>query len=361
MNNKKLTEYWIEAIQNKISAIDLREQTKRNHPALTSVTFTRECVLRCEHCVYPRANCQDIASNNLERIDQAIDATFQAGNRDLIHIGRILKKEHLPILKKYQDKGMILNLIDNGNGQRLVNDIKKAGIFFDGGIDISVDGDEESHEAQRGKGSWDLAMSGIEALQGVANHISITGTASSLNFDTIVNGLLGVREKFPRVKILQITTTSPTNFQNQRMHLTDGEMKKLFTELIKISDQRPPRLLIYRTEDLMAIIDELMKYGKPEMKHIHMEWKINNLTVSYFPESIVTAEEFAIDANGRHILPFGLDHHLDERPEEWEMQDDLILTDPDKSYEMLVDKFYKIRGAKKLEMEKEIFSKYDLK
>ena len=72
------------------------------------------------------------------------------------------------------------------------------------------------------------------------------------------------------------------------------------------------------------------------------------------------AEEFAIDANGLHVLPFGLDHHLDERPDEWEMRDKLILSDPDKSYERLVEKYYKIRGREKLNKEKEIFSKYKI-
>ena len=345
-------------ICGEINDIQLKEAVQKNYPALTSVVFTRECVLKCKHCVYPQSNACDLKLNNLTRIDKAIDATYKVGNRELIHIGRILKKEHLPILKKYQDKGMMLNLIDNGFGKRLVEDIKKESVFFAGGIDISVDGDEKSHEAQRGAGTWKLAMKGIEALQEVAGHISITGTASALNFDTIIDGLLGVRNKFPFIKILQITTTSPTNFQPQRMRLTAKEMKILFNGLVKISKNHPPRLLIYRIEDLEAIIDELMKHEKPTMKHISMEWKINNLTVAFFPESIVTAEEFAIDANGIHILPFGLDHHLGERPEKWEMRDDLILTDPDRSYEVLVDKYYKMRGQIRLDKEKRVFNKY---
>jgi sulfatase maturation enzyme AslB (radical SAM superfamily) len=354
----KLINEWEKAIQGKIDAIQLKKEVQKNHPSLTSVVFTRECVLRCKHCVYPQANSCDLRLNNLTRIDHAIEATYQAGNRDLIHIGRILKKEHLPILKKYQNKGMTLNLIDNGFGKRLVEDIKKEGVFFAGGIDISVDGDKKSHEAQRGAGTWQLALDGIKTLQEVADHISVTGTASALNFDTITDGLLEVKNKFPFIKVLQITTTSPTNFQPQRMHLTAKEMKILFNGLLKISKKHPPRLLIYRVEDLAVIIDELMHYGKPQMKQISVEWNINNLTVAFFPESIVTAEEFGIDANGIHILPFGLDHHLGERPEKWEMRDDLILTNPDKSYEILVDKYYKMRGEIRLAQEKEIFKPY---
>lgn len=360
MKDKKLIECWNEAIKDKICLDDLKRECKNNHPSLTSIVFTRECFLRCKHCCYPVANCQDIDLGSLEKIDQVIDATFKVGNRDLIHIGRILKKEHLPILKKYQDKGMSINLIDNGGGQSLIKDIKKMGLFFTGGIDVSVDGTKQSHEAQRGPGTYALAASGIEAFKEVADHIAITATASALNFDTIVPGLLELKEKYPFIKVLQITTTAPMKTQTQRMHLTKEEMVEIFNQLMNISHKNPPRLLIYRNDDLMSILDELMKHGKPIFKHIHMEWKINNLTVAYFPESIVAAEEFAIDANGRHILPFGLDHHLDERPEDWEMQDDLILTDPDKSYELLVDKFFKVRGDERFKQEKKIFKKYNL-
>jgi len=360
MKYTKLIDCWNDAIKNKISLADLKKECKGNHPSLTSIVFTRECFMRCKHCCYPIANCRDIESGNLERIDKVIDATYKVGNRDLIHIGRILKKEHLPILKKYQDKGMSINLIDNGGGQKFVKDIKEIGLFFDGGIDVSVDGTKESHEAQRGLGTYALATSGIEAFKDVADHIAITATASALNFDTIVQGLLNLKEKYPYIKTLQITTTAPMKTQNQRMHLTKEEMTEIFHNLLKLSHKNPPRLLIYRNDDLMAIIDELMKHGKPEFKHIHMEWKIGNLIVAYFPESIVAAEEFAIDANGRHILPFGLDHHLDERPEDWEMNDDLILTDPDKSYELLVDKLFRVRGNERFEQEKRVFEKYDL-
>jgi MoaA/NifB/PqqE/SkfB family radical SAM enzyme len=358
VKNKSLINYWQNAISGDISEKDLLFQIKNYYPPLTSVAFTRECMLRCRHCVYPPANSSDIKLNNLKRIDRIIAATFKAGSRDLIHIGRTLKKEHLPILKKYQDRGMSLNLIDNGSGVRLIKEIKKSGVFFDGGIDISIDGNKQSHEAQRGSGAWQLALDGIEKLKEVAGHISVTGTASSLNYDTIVDGLLLVKKKYPFIRLIQVTTTSPAKFQTERMNLKPNEMRKLFGQLLAISHLFPPKLLIYQNNDIEAILEKLSRYDYPKTKYIHMEWKINNLIVAYFPESIVTAEEFGIDANGRHVLPFGLDYHLNERPEKWEMRDDLITSNPDRSYELLVDKFFKTYGQKKLQQEKKIFKKF---
>ena len=140
----ELIKFWKQTVQGKKSVEELKEEVKKNYPSLTSAVFTRTCVLKCKHCVYPTASECDIRMNDLVRIDKAIDATYKAGNRDLIHIGRILKAEHLPILKKYQDKGMTINLIDNGSGERLLEEIKKSGVYFDGGIDISIDGNEKN-------------------------------------------------------------------------------------------------------------------------------------------------------------------------------------------------------------------------
>lgn len=353
----KLINVWKKVIESKISKDKLFEEIKKNYPPLTSVAFTRECNLNCKHCIYPKTTAEDIKLNNLSRIDKIIEATFTAGSRDLIHIGRMLKKEHLPILKKYQDKGMIIHLIDNGSAKRLITQIKEIGLYFSGGIDISIDGNQLSHDMQRGPGSWELALKGIEALKDVSRHISVTGTASSLNFDTIVDGLVSVKQKFPKLKITQITTTSPANFHEKKMDLNAEEMRIIFQKLLL--QTKPPRLLLYRDKDFAAILPDLMKHGKPKMKHVHMEWKIGNLQVAYFPESIVISEEFGIDSNGHHIPPFGTKFHLSNRPEEWEMRDDIILNDPDGSYTKLVNKYLAIHGNKKLEEEIEMFKQFN--
>jgi hypothetical protein len=139
------------------------------------------------------------------------------------------------------------------------------------------------------------------------------------------------------------------------MTLNKREMQYLFKQMLKYSDKLPVTLGIYRFEDINYIASELTKYGKPKYKNISIEWQIGNLTVAYFPESIVTAEEFAIDANGVHFLPFGGDHHLADRPEKWQINNDLIITDPDKSYENIVDKYWQHLGCKVFKKEVRTF------
>ena len=200
-----------------------------------------------------------------------------------------------------------------------------------------------------------MAINGAKALRKVADHISITGTASTLNYNSIVKGLMDLKKKLPFVKIFQISTTSPAKHHAQRMNLNKQEMRKLFADILKYAKDTPITLGIYRLEDISHIAEELGKYGKPTYKNISMEWKINNLTVAYFPESIVTAEEFAIDSNGMYFLPFGGDCHLNERPEKWQLSGDLILKNPDKAYEKLSRKYYDNRGKLALAREKQIF------
>jgi len=357
-SNKDIIHIWEQAVKGKITIKQLFNELKTNHPPFISATFTRECVNTCKHCVYPKANCMDKKLTDINRIDKIINAAYSMGYRDFVHVGRILEADHLTILKKYYDKGMTMNLIDNGYGARLVPKIKEMGLRFVGGVDISVDGNKKVHDFQRNKGAYDRAIEGIIKFPEVAGHVSVTGTASSLNYDTLVRSLYELYKKYPHIKKLQITTTSPANHHDRRMNLTPSEMKKLFSEIIKYSSKKnfPLSAAIYRNEDIKTIISELKAFGKPEKKYINIFWKINNIELSYFPMSIVPAEEIAIDANGRHVLPFGLDHHLSERPEKWEMNDDIVLTDPDRSYEMLVEKYYKTIGKKVFEREKKIFN-----
>lgn len=353
-----IIEKWISAIAGKISNNQLFHFLSESCPPLTSIVFTRECSMGCKHCLYPRCSKEDVALNNLSRIDSAIEATRQAGVKDLIHVGRTLKSEHLPILKKYQDLGMSINLIDNGMGTRFIPEIKQAGLFFNGGIDISIDGDQASHDTQRQLGSYSQAVEAAKKFQKVANNISITSTASVINYNRLVNGLSELEETLPFARVLQITTTSPTNFQPQRMTLDSREMQKVFSDFEKaVKKSSKIRMLIYRLEDILAILPALEKYGQPKTKYISIVWQVGKSVVEFFPQSIVTVEEFAIDSNGRHALPFSFDWHLDERPEEWEVRNDLILSDPDKSYENLVYKYKQAMGSKIIQQERIAFQK----
>jgi MoaA/NifB/PqqE/SkfB family radical SAM enzyme len=324
---------------------------------MAGIVFTRDCSFRCRHCVMPgKKACEDRLSD-LGRIDKAIGAMQEAGISDLVHTGRILKKEHLPILKKYQDKGLPISLIDNGSGQSLVRDIKAIGLRFDG-IDVSIDGARQAHEIQRGKGTFDIAVSGAKALAAVGNRVSVIGTASSLNYQTIADDMQELPSILPFANSFNLATTSAVKHHETRLALTEPEMKILFAGLLKNSKKHPIRLSMYLNADLKAILPELNKYGRPEMKYISLEWKINNLTVAYFPSSIVPIEEYALDANGRHILPYGFDFNLDSRPADWEMDDDLIIKDPRESYRRLVDKYFTVKGRGDLEEEKGIFENY---
>jgi MoaA/NifB/PqqE/SkfB family radical SAM enzyme len=346
---------WLQAINNRISGEELKERIKRSYPPLLSLCFTRRCVLNCKHCVYPKASREDLELQDLKRLEKIVAAGAKVGIKNLVHIGRILEEKQLPILKKAIDLGLNLSLIDNGNGGRLVEKMKRMGIYFKGGVDVSIDGDKESHEKQRGKGSFDLAINGINKLRKVSNHVSVTATASKVNYKGIVKGLVGLRKRLPFVKVWHISTVSPTRFQKERMHLTKKEMKIVFDDFIQATKKAPMTLGIYRFDDLKVIIEELVKkFGKPKTRYISLEWKINKGKIKFFPPSIVVAEEIPIDANGRHFLSFGGDWHLNERPEKLEMPDDLILKNPDLSYEKVVDKYWSVFGKGMLEEEKEV-------
>ena len=357
-NQKKdmyLINFWKQTIQNKISDKELFQEIIKNaYPNLISVAFTRECVLKCKHCIYPCANRKDITNNNLKRIDQAINAIRKAGVKDLLHMGRILKNEHLPILKKYQKLGMKLHLIDNGFGANLIPLMKKKNIFFSGGVDISIDGFQQSHDINRGQGSFEMVTKSLHKWKQVADHVSILSTASVLNYKTITNDIIKLKKRFPFVKTFQISTTSPSLSHKQRMCLNKQETNNLFKDILKISRKTELTLALFRIEDFAVILPQLMKHGQPTLKYLSIEWQINKVKIIFFPASTCIAEEFPIDANGLHVLPLSFEYHLSTRPKKFQLNNNLILNNPDKSYEFIARRFIKEVGQTALNKEKKL-------
>jgi len=110
-------------------------------------------------------------------------------------------------------------------------------------------------------------------------------------------------------------------------------------------------------EDLQAILDKLPRPA--QRKNHYLLWNVGKTEISYFPQSIAPVNEFPIDTDGKHVLPFhGIDCHLDDRNLNWEMNDDVILTNPDLSYQNLIKKWRKVFGEKVLQEEKRVFKNY---
>jgi len=226
----------------------------------------------------------------------------------------------------------------------------QCGLLVD--IDVSIDGTKEAHEKQRGPGTYRIAIDGARALYEVASHISITITASKLNYKEIARDIQKLAKEMPFVKSFNLATTSPANYQEERMTLNENEMKELFSSLVKYSKGHPVRLVIYLNKDMEVIMPELKKHAQATMKFINIEWKINNLTIAFFPPSIACVEEYALDANGMYVLPYGLDHYLELRPDDWQMNNDLIVSNPKEAYRQLSEKYFIKMGERELEKEK---------
>ncbi|MBD3238417.1 MAG: hypothetical protein GF332_02140 [Candidatus Moranbacteria bacterium] len=354
---RKLIDFWKLGVNGRLNQAALLKQLRRHYPPFLSVRMTRHCILNCQHCLYPKANVKDFDRVNLRRIGLVIQSAAKVGIKHLIYTGRVLKKRHLDLLKKAQDLGMKLYLIDNGSAAKLLEDIRQKGLFFDGGIDISIDGDKQTHEKQRGPNSFNLAIQGAKKLREAGSGISVTATASSINYQSITRGLVKLRGQLPFVKVWQLATTVSFAHHKKRMNLNKQEMKTLFANFKKFVQKYDLTLAIYQNNDMEPILKDLNKIGKPEFKYISMFWSLGKGKVKYFPESIVVSEEIPIDADGTHYLPFKADYHLGERPAEYASDSDLIIRDPDKSYEALVQKHWETQGKYKFEQEKRMFGK----
>lgn len=356
----RVIDSWLAVMKNELDSQSLFSHLSNSYPPLVSILFTRQCNLSCRHCIYPPANQLDLVdqTKKLKLLDAAIWAAQNAGVNHLVHAGRILLPEHLPILKKYQDLGMSLHLIDNGSAAKLVPQIKDLGIFFKGGIDISLDGRYANHIAQRNANSWSMALEGIYKLPQVTDSLSIIGAASTINYRSLVIDYWSLQKDFEHIATWQITTTSPSQKHSQRMALNREEMRTLFAQILAHCEKLNLHLTLYRLEDLESILDMLKPLGPPEEKYISLQWTLGNVIISFFPPSLVLSEEFFIDYDGALVMPFSSDWHLSERPEERQISHERFFQDPDKCYQELVVKYYQQMGTAFLEQEKKLFQNF---
>jgi len=352
----KLINTWLDCINKNKSEKALFLELKKTLPLGVVAVFERRCNLQCRHCIYPSANSKDIQLTDVGKVDKIIEAIRKIGINNLTHAGRTLRKSHLPILKKHQLEGMSLSLVDNGSGVSLIREIKKLDLTFDE-IFISVDGYEKTHEIQRGKGSWKLVLAGLENFPQIAKKISIISTVTTKNYRTIIQDLARLKKDFSQLKNISIATITQPNHSKQKIDLNQRELGIFFNEALKKSADSfsyKYKIKLHKPEELFEIKKSLPKEFRKGSNFI--AWKINNLEIQYFPQSIAPVEFFPIDCNGKHVLPLhGVDCHLDDRDKFWEINDNSILSNPRQSYKKVVKKWAKNHGKSIFKEEKKLY------
>lgn len=155
--------------------------------------LTAKCNMSCLHCYSARFwNRQELESA------EAVNLVKSAAQAGVKHIGFsggevFLRPDAMDLIALASKLGMTVNVVTNGSmlNDDIVSKLARYEIF----TIVSVDGaTKETHEKVRGKGSWDLAISGLEKMRQAGVHFSLVMAISKLNHNQIPQYLVWARD-----------------------------------------------------------------------------------------------------------------------------------------------------------------------
>ena len=196
----------------------------RNIPLIVSLTVTNRCNLRCIYCYgsYFNRNIKDFPTKFWLDI---IDELYSMGTK-LIHLegGEPLLRDDIGELVNYvKSKNMICRL--NSNGYLVPKKIKEIEKLDS--LCISLDGDEDANDKNRGKGSYKRI---IEAIKVAKQHGLSVLTSTVLTANNIES------DRFEKVLFLAKEIDFGTQFNflyEQTTDLTDDPACRVRNESIK--------------------------------------------------------------------------------------------------------------------------------
>ncbi|MDD6082629.1 MAG: radical SAM protein [Oscillospiraceae bacterium] len=174
---------------------DMRAIEKNNAGIYTLMHLFLELTLRCnEHCLHCGSRCGDISAEEMtpeqyHEVLTQISKDFDTKQFTLCVTGGepLLRKDFFEIMDDANKLGYLWGMTSNGIliTPDVAKDLKRTGMKT---ISISIDGNEETHDAfRRTPGGWKKAMNGIENLisTGGFQHIQVTTVVTHKNIDQL--------------------------------------------------------------------------------------------------------------------------------------------------------------------------------
>ncbi len=304
-----------ELVENMYKA--LAEET----PPILSVVGERTCNLQCEHCIFqPEPSSGKIS--NTSGLTEAVGTIIRQMGPDpiVVHEGRIFRPWHLDWLKAIREirPDSRVGMIDNGTFLRYKDVIAASGFAFDW-LDISIDGPEEVNNRQRGS-----ARSFRDAMNGIANarqFVVSGGRVTSLFTLTAVNysAVLETCRVLPQeIDEWHITTLSPARPEIAGLAVSDEQFAIAWQQAVVASRERQVFFRIYVNEDVSKLAKAAGKkklaeaFRNAKVADVAVLLILDGVQVIYCPTSIVVGEEFILDADAYHRMPYAIAYTLEE-------------------------------------------------
>lgn len=201
--------------------------------------ITHRCNLRCTHC-YQEDYTAFASWNEIEPIFDQYEALLKAyGFRGYLNVtgGEPLAHPDIfRLLRRAREKKIKTAVLTNGTliGPREAQKLKACGVYY---VQVSLDGTEKTHDAIRGKGSYQMAMDGIRALLAQRIYTSVSFTAQ--------RGNIGELPKLARIcrdigvdKLWFDRVVIPAEEDTSRLSLTKKEFIRLSRRAAKLNQKQ---------------------------------------------------------------------------------------------------------------------------
>lgn len=187
-----------------IKFIQLNDESLSEQFSFADIVYlelTRECNLRCSHCLN---NSGKIMDNQLsiEEFKEIIQHLSNAGIQEIRFTGgEPLKFDGIcELIKLATENGICTSLGTNGTliTQKVADQLKDAGLKK---AVVSIDGIQERHDAIRGNGSYEKAMNGLNCLMNAGIDVRVNAVIMKSNIEDVINLAKEMNEKKIRLFI----------------------------------------------------------------------------------------------------------------------------------------------------------------
>jgi len=211
----------------------------KNIPILVTLCLTTRCNLKCIYC-YADCNERNQKEFTTSEILNLIDELAEMGTKYIsLNGGEALLRDDIEIIiNKIKEKHILCHLSTNGVlVKKNIQALKKID-----SIAISIDGDRESNDSNRGKGTYDKIIDGFECLS--ENNIKFhTHTVLTKNNKNALDEMMPLARKYGFKA--QFSSLRGEDSPNKTIVLEDDKLKKIISKILEYKKNRYPVFFSY--------------------------------------------------------------------------------------------------------------------
>lgn len=252
--SRKLNSHFLKMLQNRanffLKLLKNRLAGGRT-PLVAVINIIARCNLRCGYCYgqYFQSKTKDFTTQELLGL---IDDLGKMGTRSLTLAGGepLLRADIGEVIKRVKNNGMECGM--NTNGTLIPQRLKELETIDM--ITVSIDGPKKMNDANRGQGSFEKIMAGIEAAlkAGIKTHINALITRHNCQIETIDWLVELARKKGMQAEFNFLFHQAEDKDDSDRFMPENSALRRVIKRIVKHKTQRAPILFSKKAYQVAA-------------------------------------------------------------------------------------------------------------